>query len=204
MRRRMVLTGCVLFLCGALASCDRIGSSYGSLTPGAICGSRTIVGRSVLPVEGPGGCGIERPVQITAVAGVALSTPATLNCPAARALEAWVETGAKPAVGRRGGGLESLTVAASYACRTRNHQRGGRLSEHSKGNAIDFSGFTLRDGTQVSLLQDWDTRQNGRVLREMWRSACGPFGVVLGPESDRFHRDHFHFDTSNKRNPYCR
>jgi hypothetical protein len=102
-----------------------------------------------------------------------------------------VITGAKPAFGRKGGGLASLDVAASYACRTRNNRRGARLSEHAKGNAIDISGFTMRDGTRVSLLSDWGTRKHGSSLRKMWRSACGPFGVVLGPEADRFHRDHF-------------
>lgn len=162
------------------------------------------MGASISPIKGRGACGITNPVRVSAVAGVQLSTPATLTCPAARALEEWVITGAKPAFGRKGGGLASLDVAASYACRTRNNRRGARLSEHAKGNAIDISGFTMRDGTRVSLLSDWGTRKHGSSLRKMWRSACGPFGVVLGPEADRFHRDHFHFDVSNKRRPYCR
>ena len=137
------------------------------------------MGASISPIKGRGACGITNPVRVSAVAGVQLSTPATLTCPAARALEEWVITGAKPAVGRKGGGLASLDVAASYACRTRNNRRGARLS-------------------------DWGTRKHGSSLRKMWRSACGPFGVVLGPEADRFHRDHFHFDVSNKRRPFCR
>jgi len=39
----------------------------------------------------------------------------------------------------------------------------------------------------------------------MHRAACGPFGTVLGPNADRFHQDHFHFDTARHRSgPYCR
>lgn len=201
--RRWRLTFSALLCCAVLVGCERQTSSEAAVS-GAICGSRTVVGQTIAPVVGRGACGIANPVRVTSVAGVQLSTPATLNCPTARALEDWVITGAKPAVGRKGGGLETLQVAASYSCRTRSSQRGARLSEHSRGNAIDFSGFTTRDGTRVSLLEDWGTRKNGPTLRKMWRSACGPFGVVLGPESDRFHRDHFHFDISNKSRPYCR
>ncbi|MEN8831703.1 MAG: extensin family protein [Pacificibacter sp.] len=30
----------------------------------------------------------------------------------------------------------------------------------------------------------------------MLKAACGPFGTVLGAETDTFHKDHFHFDTA--------
>lgn len=171
---------------------------------GAICNSRTIQGRAIAPIPGPGRCGIPNAVSVTAVAGVAIRGNTLLNCDTARALEAWVERGAKPAVGDYGGGLQSMRVVASYSCRTRNSQRGARLSEHSFGNAIDLAGFTMRDGTQITLLTDWKTRRKGGILKDMWRKACGPFGTVLGPESNRFHLDHFHFDIANRRNPYCR
>ena len=32
-----------------------------------------------------------------------------------------------------------------------------------------------------------------RFLRTLHRSACKVFGTVLGPDSDRWHRNHFHF-----------
>jgi hypothetical protein len=39
----------------------------------------------------------------------------------------------------------------------------------------------------------------------MHKAACGPFGTVLGPNSNRFHQDHFHFDTARYRSgSYCR
>jgi hypothetical protein len=63
--------------------------------------------------------------------GIALTTPATINCDTARALQTWVREGLVPAVGRTGGGVANLRVVASYACRTRNSQAGARLSEHA-------------------------------------------------------------------------
>ena len=100
----------------------------------------------------------------------------------------------------------SMTVAAHYACRSRNSRRGARLSEHAKGNAIDLSAFTFADGSGVSVLKGWNGAPKDReMLRKMHRSACGPYGTVLGPNSDRFHRDHFHFDVAGYRSgPYCR
>ena len=139
---------------------------------------------------------------MTAVSGVRLSTPATINMKTARALDKWVTSTAKPAIGRKGGGLVELKVVAHYACRTRNNRRGARLSEHAKGNAIDIAAFRLADGSEISVLHGWRGRDSG-VLRKLHRGACGPFGTVLGPDADRHHQDHFHFDVANN-GPYCR
>jgi hypothetical protein len=101
--------------------------------------------------------------------------------------------------------LKSLRVAAHYACRTRNNQPGARISEHGKGRAIDISGLRLRDGTLITVRNGWNGAETGKILRRMHQGACGPFGTVLGPESDRFHLDHFHFDTARYRSgPFCR
>ena len=48
-------------------------------------------------------------------------------------------------------------------------------------------------------------RQDGALLQRMHRGACGPFGTVLGPDADRYHKGHFHFDTARRRSgPICR
>ncbi len=100
-----------------------------------------------------------------------------------------------------GGGLSELEVAASYVYRTRNNQRGAKISEHASGNAIDISGFVLADGKELIVAEDWGMA----VMKELHADACGPFGTVLGPDSDRFHYNHFHFDTAAYRSgPWCR
>ncbi len=176
-----------------------------ALRRGQVCGDPGIQGREVGTVQGRGACGIDQGVLVRSVAGVALRSNATIDCPTARALKTWVERGVLPAVGNEGGGVASLRVVSHYACRTRNNQPGARLSEHSFGRAIDIAGIGLRDGSEMTLLTDWNSAEDGAQLRQMWRAACGPFGTVLGPEANRFHRDHFHFDTARYRSgPFCR
>ena len=155
-------------------------------------------------VPGPGGCGVRDAYRVTSVAGVRLSQPATLGGRTLDTLDRWLRTQAIPAIGNRGGGLVAISVPAHYACRTRNSRPGARLSEHAKGNAIDIAAFILADGSSLSVLADWNG-PNSRLMRQLHASACGPFGTVLGPDSDRHHRDHFHFDVADHRGgAYCR
>lgn len=172
---------------------------------GQVCGDVAIQGEAIGRVEGPGACGVPDAVRVRSVAGVKLNPRATIDCRTASALKRWVERGVIPAVGNEGGGVAGLRVVAHYACRNRNNAPTGRLSEHAHGRAIDIAGIQLRDGTEMTLLTDWNSADDGAQLRQMWRAACGPFGTVLGPESNRFHLDHFHFDTARYRSgPYCR
>lgn len=173
---------------------------------GSICGDRAIRGQAIARIRGRiSACGIENPVKVTSVDGVALSTPATLDCTTAKALKHWVHNGAKPAVGRMGGGIQSLRVVAHYACRTRNNQPGAKISEHGRGRAIDIAAINLKNGTALTVLSDWRTNRKGTALKRMHKAACGPFGTVLGPNANKYHQDHFHFDTARYRSgTYCR
>ncbi|PRY80001.1 hypothetical protein CLV76_104202 [Marivita geojedonensis] len=173
---------------------------------GAVCGDPGIQGEVIGFVPGRlSACGIKDGVRVRAVSGVNLSQQAVMDCPTAKALKQWVDKGMKPAIGNTGGGVTQIKVAAHYACRTRNNQPGAKVSEHGKGRAIDISGFRLRDGSEITLLQGWDQRGTGAILRKMHQRACGIFGTVLGPDSDRFHKDHFHFDTARYRSgSFCR
>ncbi len=173
---------------------------------GSVCGVNEIKGQKIAPIRGSiRGCGVADPVAVTSVSGVALSTPARVDCGTAKALNAWVANSLKPTVGKLGGGVSSLRVAAHYACRTRNNKRGARISEHGKGRAIDISAINLRNGQTITVLEGWNRKVEGQILRKVHKGACGPFGTVLGPNSDRYHRNHFHFDTARYRSgPYCR
>ena len=175
---------CLVFLCLILAAC---GGGQSSIKDTGLVAEK--LGR----VPGPGGCGITDAYLLRSAAGVRLSQPAKINGATARALDRWLRNDAIPAFGNRGGGLEAIQVAAHYACRNVNNRRSGRLSEHAKGNAIDISAFILADGIRITVLNGWNGR-DGSVLRKLHRSACGPFKTVLGPNADRFHKDHFHFD----------
>jgi hypothetical protein len=145
---------------------------------------------------------VENPVRITEVDGVALSTPATIDCETARALRTWVTTKVKPSFGRNE--VTGLKVAAHYACRGRNNKKGARISEHGRGRAIDIAGFKLADGSEVSVLQHYKSNK-GKAMRRAHKGACGIFGTTLGPGSDGYHQDHIHLDTAKYRGgPYCK
>lgn len=172
---------------------------------GSVCGDPEIRGTTIPPITARiKGCGLADGVRVTSVAGVKLSTPAEIDCTTAKALKTWVKRGAIPAVGKSGGGLATLQVAASYACRTRNGQAGAKVSEHGRGHAVDIGGLVLANGTSVSVLKGWGSGAHGKALATMRKAACGPFTTVLGPGSDRFHSDHLHLDTARGRGPYCR
>lgn len=166
---------------------------------GSICNDPEIKGEVLAPVKSKvKGCGIPDAVRVTSVAGVRLSTPATINCSAAKALKTWVKKGVEPVYGK--GKVVQLEIFASYSCRPRNSQKGAKVSEHGRGNAIDIGGLTFSNGKSVSVLKNYD-----KPMRKIHKNACGPFGTTLGPGSDGYHENHLHFDTVSYRGGrYCR
>ena len=88
----------------------------------------------------------------------------------------------------------------SFACRDIGGGRGegsDRRSEHATANALDVAAFTLADGSTVSVARDWRrgaSEPRGRFLREVHDGACALWNVVLGPEYNAGHADHFHLD----------
>ncbi|MBN8293078.1 extensin family protein [Rhodobacter sp. NTK016B] len=174
---------------------------------GNLCGTPGLEGRVLDRIRSrTQGCGVTEPVSITNVQGIPLSLAATMDCDTARAFERWVRTEMIPAVGRSGGGIAQIRVIGHYSCRTRNSQRGARISEHGRGRAIDVAGYQLRSGESVSVLDDYRRGRHSRSLRRMYEAACGIFRTTLSPDSDRFHQDHFHFDLAQHRGggTYCR
>jgi len=178
----------------------------GGRARGRLCGVRGLEGEMIEPVTSDNPqCGVAEPVRVTAVDGVRLSQAAIMDCETATALDRWVRRGVRPAVGRTGGGVEGLRVAAHYVCRTRNHRPGGPVSEHGRGRAIDISAILLADGSEMDVLRDWSGSRHSRALQRMHGAACGIFGTTLGPGSDGMHEDHFHYDTARHgTGPICR
>ena len=81
--------------------------------------------------------------------------------------------------------------------------QGGAL-EHPRGRQIRQRAARRLHLERLVPRKGRDPAQ-GPLLKQMHKGACGTFGTVLGPNSDRYHRDHFHLDTARHRNgPYCR
>jgi hypothetical protein len=88
----------------------------------------------------------------------------------------------------------------TYNCRNVNNAETGRRSQHATANAIDIAAFELADGRKVAVRTDWgDDTPAGRFLAAAHATACGLFNVVLGPDYNDLHHDHFHLDLGQYR-----
>jgi hypothetical protein len=168
-----------------------------------LCGSEDLEGERLPPIKGEGGCGAARPVRLTAAAGMRLEPAPELTCRAARTVARWLVEVAKPAFDDDGPELEGLGIAGAYVCRNVNDAADGDLSEHARGRAIDIARFERADGSTISVLDGWASEAHGPLLRAIHEGACGLFGTTLGPDSDAYHADHFHYDVADRRRPYC-
>lgn len=140
-------------------------------------------------------CHIRPQVNLRSV-GAARLTPVRTRCQTALRMAMWERHGIQPAALRHlGQEVGEIRHFSSYNCRAMRTTGGGtgRMSTHATADSIDIAGFTLRDGTSVSLLQDWEgDGPRAAFLREVRDSACDWFRVTLGPEYNRLHADHFH------------
>lgn len=178
-------------------------------TCGIAIASLGVISTPLAPIV-EGECGVAAPVAVASIDGGAVdfSSKAIVECDLAERLSNWVRTEVEPAVRRTyRQELTGLRIADSYSCRPRNNVKGAELSEHAHGNAIDISAF--RVGKRwIEVGPGW--RGGGddlAFLTEVRKSACGAFTTVLGPGSDSYHAEHFHFDIirrgKNGRNLYC-
>lgn len=142
------------------------------------------------------GCGFENAVEVTR-STIAFSRSFTASCPLTVAwalFEAHVlQQAAREHLGRE---VARVLHFGTYSCRNINHRAVGRRSRHATANAIDVAGFVLADGSGISLAGDWsgpDPRKRA-FLRALRDGACRFFDVVLSPDFNEAHRDHFHLD----------
>lgn len=144
------------------------------------------------------GCGVTNGVRVAALAGARLPVD-RIGCDVALALTLWMTYEVQPAAREiLGQPVTAVRSLGAYACRdirTDNPALVDMRSEHATGSAIDIGGFTLADGRAIAVARHWrSTGTEGAFLRAAHRGACRYFRVVLGPEFNALHRDHFHLD----------
>jgi hypothetical protein len=161
-------------------------------------------------VTGPG-CGFVNAVRIERTS-VAVGEAFSLSCRAALSLAMWerhvLQDAALAHLGTR---VESMEHFGSYACRNLYGEQDRRRSQHATADAFDIAGFILADGRRIRVVADWQPRAQAtdeaaviagdapsspeaRFLRAAHAGACRYFDAVLGPDYNRAHADHFHFD----------
>jgi hypothetical protein len=169
-----------------------------------------VVFKPLAPEGQEGGCGAPAPLEVTEIAGVAVSPPAEIDCHLTEALHHWLAWSAKPAAEEHLGlKLVRIHNASSYVCRRRNNAATGKLSEHAFMKALDISTLEFADGSQTNVKGDWSgvkaalgVSGKAAFLARIRRDACIRFTTVLGPGSDPYHGDHFHVDVIQRRNGY--
>jgi hypothetical protein len=149
------------------------------------------------------GCGWTNGVHMSAAGGVRAGFD-KVTCEAAAALALWLEHEVQPAAqemfGQRVVSIQSL---GSYSCRNiiGNPFWKDIRSEHAKANALDIAGFTLANGRHIGVAAYWKGEgAEARFLHAIHGRACRYFHVVLGPDYNAAHHNHFHLD----RGPFWR
>jgi hypothetical protein len=127
-----------------------------------------------------------------------------MNCPALAALLIWEKHVVAQAADRIfRSKVTRIVQAGTYACRNIDRNKEVRRSEHATANAIDVSQFIFANGSRISLEQDWnDKNAKGQFEREVRDGACRIFSVVLSPDYNPQHSNHYHMDLSYLR--FCR
>ncbi|ODT69408.1 MAG: hypothetical protein ABS75_17000 [Pelagibacterium sp. SCN 63-23] len=154
----------------------------------------------MLPPIADGICGERSPLSLRAIAvngrPIALSGAVETNCAMAGALADWVEEVDAYADAAFGSGIEQVDIGTGYMCRKRNGAADGFTSEHGFANALDIVGFSLADGSTLTVEGDWreSDAAAGKLLRQAHGAACARFTTVLGPEANAEHEDHLHLD----------
>lgn len=146
---------------------------------------------------GRDGCTLVNGVKLTRMATVLLNRPVELTCPMALRLVQFEREVLQPEAQRVfGKPLGQVNTAGGFTCKRMTGNR-SRVSEHGHGRAIDIWGFSLADGTRLSIADHFRARgREGDYLRGISRLACRHFSVVLGPNADAAHAKHFHWDIS--------
>ena len=208
----LVVLSAVIAACGSEKSTKKgYFETKGLIAPESSCKikpSRIGLAEKIRNIDEGNGCEIPNAWRVQSLGSVSFSQSAIINCGMAEPMKDWLDDMVQPAAQRTfGESVVSVDVAASYACRPRNNQWGGKMSEHGFGNAIDISAFTLESGRKVTVLAGWRGASDERhFLRIVHTDACQEFETVLGPEADSAHRDHFHLDLQTRRSggAYCR
>ena len=154
------------------------------------------------------GCGWSNAVRVTGLPS-RVAPPVVLSCPAAVSLAMWERHALQPAAAAMlGDRVVAVEHFGGYACRNISggapgEQEGGaNLSEHASANALDVAAFVLSDGRTVSVARDWQRPSDDprrRFLKAVHDGACDLWNVVLGPDYNAAHRDHFHLDLGRSR-----
>ena len=129
-------------------------------------------------------------------AEVGLSSSFLASCPLAVAFALFERHALQPAAQQvYGQAVTRVDHLGSFACRNIYGREKAARSQHASASALDIAGFRLADGRSINVLRDWPKdNDDARFLRQVRDDACAMFNVVLSPDYNAAHRNHFHLD----------
>lgn len=146
-------------------------------------------------------CGWDVAVDLQSAASIRFRpNTVTAQCPLMLAGYIWLNDVNRLAEKYLGSPLKRVHHAGTYSCRRQRGNSSGEWSEHAFANAWDITGFELENGDVISILKDWDggkaksSKNKAKFLHKARGSACRLFRVVLSPDYNAAHKDHFHLD----------
>lgn len=150
-------------------------------------------------------CGIAGRGRLSGLISAAID-PIETRCATALRLAMWEHHIVQPAAqDMLGTQVIRLMQVGSYNCRKMRTSRGddSNWSSHATADAIDITGVRLADGRRLTLSADWDgTGPEAAFLHQIWQGSCDWFRLVLGPDYNHLHADHFHLQNTGW--GYCR
>jgi hypothetical protein len=179
----------------------------------ADCGKRLSGLHVRFEVLGPikeGVCGSPAPVRLKGLeqgegSALAFEPAPVVSCRLAEAVQRWIAGVVQPEAKKHlHTGIVGMTNVASYDCRSRYNDPNLRVSQHAFANALDISEFVTEKGEHIAILDYWSGGdERAAFLRAIHAGACQIFGTALGPEANDAHKNHFHFDMKERRQPLC-
>ena len=147
-----------------------------------------------------GFCHIRDAIRMTSGGPPLYPNSPIMACPVAAGLILWQRHGLREAArDMMGSSVTRIDHIGTYNCRRQYGRKTGWMSEHASANAIDITGFQFADGRKITVLEGWkvnggQSTQVANFLAKAQAQACDVFKVVLGPEANAAHENHFHFD----------
>ena len=140
-------------------------------------------------------CGISGRGELSGLVSARISGVET-RCTTVLRLAMWEHHVVQPAAREiLGTEIRALRHLGSYNCRRMRTAQGENSgwSSHATADSIDITGVELADGRTLSLVRDWSRPgPEAAFLQRIGQEACDWFRVVLGPNFNRLHADHFH------------
>lgn len=150
--------------------------------------------------QGQSQCVVKNGVRMTSGGPPFYPNSPQMTCSVAAGLVIWERQGLTPiAQDMMGSKVTRIDHLGTYNCRRQYGRKTGWMSEHASANAIDIAGFQFADGRKITVLEGWkvnggQSTQVANFLAKAQAQACDVFKVVLGPEANAAHENHFHFD----------